>query len=107
MWEPRRSSSAERVYSEVEYIASEGDSYLDFDLSVHYEPVNSRNGTAARSLFVDWSEEVEEVEEVSSSAPPSWCWSRTRVRFACGSLKVPTIFCPAVADITDDALFGT
>lgn len=50
-WQPRTSSSAERIYSEVEYISSnENSNYLDFDLSVRYEPEPTSTGPVTRSL---------------------------------------------------------
>ena len=49
-WQPRASSSAERVYSEVEYISSNDNKYLDFDLSVQYLPERSSRGPSTRSL---------------------------------------------------------
>ncbi|CAM9697614.1 unnamed protein product, partial [Hapterophycus canaliculatus] len=62
MWQPRTSSSAHRVYSEVEYIASDENNYLDFDLSVHFEPDNSRNNSAMRSLTAVPTAEVDETD---------------------------------------------
>lgn len=57
-WRPRTSSSTERIYSEVEYISSNERSYLDFDLSVRYEPERSPLGPSARSLTADGAAEV-------------------------------------------------
>lgn len=37
-WYPRTTSSAERIYSEVQYISTDEQNYLDFDLRVRYEP---------------------------------------------------------------------
>ena len=58
-WQPRMSSSAERIYSEVEYISSNDIGYLDFDLGVTYEPEEqSLLGPSARSLTADGAAEV-------------------------------------------------
>ena len=51
MWKPRMTSSAERIYSEVEYISSDERNYLDFDLRVRYEPEGSPSGRSTRMLF--------------------------------------------------------
>lgn len=63
VWQPRMSSSAERIYSEVEYITSNDDNYLDFDLRVQYESEwpgrgPSTRGPSTRSLSVDGAAEV-------------------------------------------------
>lgn len=57
-WQSRTSSSAERIYSEVEYISSNEKSYLDFDLRVRYEPERSPPGPSARRLTADGAVEV-------------------------------------------------
>ncbi len=53
MWKPRMSSSAERIHSEVEYISSDEQNYLDFDLRVSYEPEDSPSRGSARVLLDD------------------------------------------------------
>lgn len=53
LWQSRMSSSAERVYAEVEYIASDNHKYLDFDLSVRYEPEHPPPGSLTRALSED------------------------------------------------------
>jgi len=52
MWKPRMTSSAQRIYSEVEYISSDEQNYLDFDLRVSYEPEESPSGGSTRVLSV-------------------------------------------------------
>ncbi|CAM9902853.1 unnamed protein product, partial [Ectocarpus fasciculatus] len=73
-WQPRMSTSAERVYAEVEYIASDNHNYLDFDLSVRYEPEHPPPGTISRALSEDNDapdmSDVEEILELSATPPP-------------------------------------
>ncbi|CAN0128454.1 unnamed protein product, partial [Ectocarpus sp. 12 AP-2014] len=74
LWQPRMSSSAERVYAEVEYIASDNHNYLDFDLSVRYEPEHPPPGSFTRALSEDNDApdeaDVEEILELSATPPP-------------------------------------
>ncbi|CAN0474931.1 unnamed protein product, partial [Ectocarpus sp. 8 AP-2014] len=74
LWQPRMSSSAERIYAEVEYIASDNHSYLDFDLSVRYEPEHPPPGRLMRALSEDNdapdAADVEEILELSATPPP-------------------------------------
>lgn len=57
-WQPRTSSSAETIHSEVEYIASNENNYLHFDFSVRYEPERSPRGPSTRSISGDGAAEV-------------------------------------------------
>lgn len=53
-WYPRTISSAERIYSEVKYISSDEKTYLDFDLTVRYEPYDlPSDSNSSRRLVGD------------------------------------------------------
>eukprot|EP00752_Nemacystus_decipiens_P009533 g8521.t1 len=71
-WQPRTFSSAERIYAVVEYISSNENSYLDFDLSVRYEPERFRRRRYARSLTADGAAGVDSdfAEFFEPTEPP-------------------------------------
>lgn len=64
MWKPRMTSSAQRIYSEVEYISSDEQNYLDFDLRVRYEPEESPFGGSARFQRVSVDNSVSNEERL-------------------------------------------